>query len=767
MKQQKNSTKPAKVKKATPPKKPATPKFLLNKVNFIKFYDQLGIIEAEPGVYSRAYEISLPAFETDREFNSTQVHICMENILSRFVQDFTCQMLVRNSPVDEDTYLEKVLLPEDKEEPVTACIKDYNDVIRDNINIGHNNYKRTVYFILSAKADTPDEAMAIFENVDAEVKEKFSQMYGYIAVGQELNERLYTLYDLHNPAGMSFDEFKNMREYYTTMTTKESIYPRSYAAKERDHIKVGDKYVRMLFINSLPTSVPDSVLSDLMSVSSNSLLSVIYEPIDTELGSQLATKLVDKNTKIHQVPLRETVEDRKHRRVQEQKKHLKENEAEYFHIKAKEVFTSAIENNESVMLASFVIALFADSKEDLDRDTKLLKLSASKFATQIRVCDLMQDLAFQSALPLARSRLNVYRTFRSSQLATMQPLDIQQLFNRSNAFHGLNGISDNLILLDRRNYLSGIISGIKFSGKSFECKREIANTLMTTHDEVILITDDKNSYTKFVSTMGGKEINAWMPDVFKCENVQFKKLFLSAFMTYRLNILQKHLIESEKKEVLAQIEKEADMLYRCENWNAATNLINEDKAKYGSLIRALSGYKPSKTTDNAIADAHTRLKAITVSSDSELISTMFAAYNYIMKSKKENKCVWLYVDAIDPLLFTSSGSDFLIGLITETEKGKIPITLVVQDSVYIIANTEASIEYDYLLSKINYFKLLSQGPVERRKYTQRLNIPDSLVSFITDREPGEGIIITPSANIAFNDRFEGRTNPFYSRFYSN
>ena len=752
-------------KRLPPPKKPVAPKFLLNKVLYTGCYDHLGMIEVAPGVFSRAYEIKLPETESDREFDIAQVRACMEDILSRFVQDFTCQMLVRNSRVDEESYLEQVLLPKDKEEVINACIEDYNNVIRDNVNIGHNNYKRTVYFIMSVKADTADDAMGIFESVDDEVKEKFARMYGYIAVGQELDERLYTLYELYNPESMEFDDFKLMRKLYSNMSTKEVVYPRAYTSKERDFMRVGDKFVRMLFINSLPTAVPDSVLNDLMSVSPNSILSVIYEPIDTELGSKVANRLVKENTKVRKVAIRETVEDRKRRRTQEERKPIAENEVEYFRVKAKEIFDAATENDESVMLASFIIALFADNKDELDRDTKLLRLSASKYASQIRICDLMQDTAFQSMLPLANSRLNVCRTFRSSQLAAMQPLDVQQLFNRSNAFHGLNGISDNLILLDRRNYLTGIICGVDHSGKTFECKREIANTLMTTDDEVILITGDAAAYEKFIPNMGGQKVKPWMPDIFKSRDSQQGKLFLSAFMTYRLNMTRTHLMESEKKDILRQIDKEAERLCEYNSWNDAVKIVNENKAEFGSLVKSLKGYKPAPSAGEAFANIPARFKSIAVGSDSELVTTLFAVMNYIMARKAEGKTVWLYIDAIDPLLFTQPGSDFLISLITETEKEKIPVTMVVQNSVYIITNTDACIEYDYLMGKVSYYKLLSQGPVERRKYTQRLNIPDSLVSFMTDREPGEGIIITPSANIAFNDRFENRDNPFYARFY--
>ena len=96
---------------------------------------------------------------------------------------------------------------------------------------------------------------------------------------------------------------------------------------------------------------------------------------------------------------------------------------------------------------------------------------------------------------------------------------------------------------------------------------------------------------------------------------------------------------------------------------------------------------------------------------------------------------------------------------------KIPITLVIQDAVHIVTNQKAVVEFDYLLNKICCFKLLSLGPVERKKFIERLNIPQLLIPYMVDRGPGEGVLITPSANIAFNDRFEEKDNEFYMLFH--
>ena len=66
---------------------------------------------------------------------------------------------------------------------------------------------------------------------------------------------------------------------------------------------------------------------------------------------------------------------------------------------------------------------------------------------------------------------------------------------------------------------------------------------------------------------------------------------------------------------------------------------------------------------------------------------------------------------------------------------------------------------------MNYFRLLGLGPIERKQFTEKLSIADSLIPYITDREPGEGIIITSTQNIPFTDRIEGKEHSFYKLFY--
>lgn len=210
-----------------------------------------------------------------------------------------------------------------------------------------------------------------------------------------------------------------------------------------------------------------------MSVSSKSILSVAYQPIESEVGFSVSARMVKDNTYTKVVTIRDTVEDRKARKTKVNEYSVKETEQTYFHNAALEVFKESVAKGNPTMLTSFVIVLFADELEELERDTRLLKLSASKYAVQIRTVDKLQNKAFQSVLPLNNIKIDIMRAFSVERLTTMPPMNVQALFEQIRAFHGLNAINDNLVLIDRQNNLFGMIVGIGHSGKTFVCKREM------------------------------------------------------------------------------------------------------------------------------------------------------------------------------------------------------------------------------------------------------------------------------------------------------
>ena len=94
-----------------------------------------------------------------------------------------------------------------------------------------------------------------------------------------------------------------------------------------------------------------------------------------------------------------------------------------------------------------------------------------------------------SSLPLGLNRIKIERSLTTSALAVFIPFVTQELFMGGNAmYYGLNALSNNMILLDRKQSRcpNGLVFGTPGSGKSMSCKREITYVMLTTKDNVII-----------------------------------------------------------------------------------------------------------------------------------------------------------------------------------------------------------------------------------------------------------------------------------------
>ncbi len=74
-------------------------------------------------------------------------------------------------------------------------------------------------------------------------------------------------------------------------------------------------------------------------------------------------------------------------------------------------------------------------------------------------------------------------------------------------YYGLNALSNNLIMVDRKSLKNpnGLILGTPGSGKSFSAKREMANVMLLTNDDVI-ICNPEGEYAPLVYKFGGQVI---------------------------------------------------------------------------------------------------------------------------------------------------------------------------------------------------------------------------------------------------------------------
>ena len=93
------------------------------------------------------------------------------------------------------------------------------------------------------------------------------------------------------------------------------------------------------------------------------------------------------------------------------------------------------------------------------------------------------------------------------QVETM-PFNVQELSDSSGNYYGINQISKNVNIGNRKKLINGngFVFGVPGSGKSFFCKKEMGSVFLSDNDEIIVI-DPMNEYFDIAHTYGGTVVS--------------------------------------------------------------------------------------------------------------------------------------------------------------------------------------------------------------------------------------------------------------------
>lgn len=739
------------------------------KIPYVCCYEEDGIIESSSGVFSKSYLVGEVDAEEAAGSNLDLINRKTSQLLAGFPQDVSFQFVVHNKQLPYEDFLKRTILPQNREAEVNPYIESYNRVLVSNASIGHNNTKAARYFTLSLRAANIEEAIRRFRELDGVVKARFESVCRLDVKTISLPGRMNVLYSILNPGKHRFGakadldgdgRFSIADMKKLNLTTKDVIAPESLK-EERSHLIINrNTYVRSFFISSLPVSISPNFMPDLMTANSSMVMSIHYEPLDTQLGFDAAKDKVGGNTSVRTVKVRETIRDKKSGATKKVETMKNYSEEAYFENTALSAFKNALAGGSRMFSVSVIITIYAEDMETLERDTKLLHISASKFACQIRSLDIQHLKGMQSVLPLGEVHCDIRRIFSSERLALLSPLNIQEVYAQNGLYHGLNAINDNLILYNRKNApaLGGVIAGVETSGKTYQCKREVLNALISAEDRV-LVLHRKDDYGNYIRSLGGREIAVQSRNPFIRDDYygltdtgnSYKALMLGAFFTSMLPRRGEFLDVDLDGRIAEEMELlESEGVFSLEFQKIVELLA--DKGRYPTLGAAWADFSYQEMTP---LDGGERLQGCLIGSAVELVLMLDWVWNRILADLRRNVQTWVFVDGVDELLHYPQGAAYLAEFITKCDRMRVVTTFVVQSSVLLFAKDSTAVYFEEFLRACNYFKLLNQGAVERKRYMDILNISNSLIPYITNQTPGKGVILTPASNVAFDDSYVG------------
>lgn len=719
------------------------------------------LLKVKNNLYTTIYRIDTVAIQ-----DTAMYQFRLGKIFASIPDDCVCQFVTHNEIIDREDYLKSIVVPGNTEEA-----KLYNKTLIDIADVGHNNTKKVVYFVVGKAAESVEVAKKWFAEKLPMIETAFTD----IAITRlSTFEYLEVLFKIMNPHRSDYRKVLDLKDNgnptldnlkFLKMSERDLVSPKNWntSSKNIDYTILDEKtdtecYTRSYFVNVIPKELSDNFVRDLSSVSSNMLFSLYLHPVSAQYLFDTETKRVGANTIVFQKAKRDTLEDKKNKTKITVKKRKDTTESAYFDEAALEVAKDTVAAQEQMAEVSILITLFADNLELLNRYDEMVKSSASKFGCMIKVLDLMQYEAFCSALPLCNCKVDVDRFLTTKRLTTICPVNVAAFMKQKGAFIGLNSLNDNLVIYDRKRSVNpiGMICGTEKSGKTYQLKREILNTLLTTKTDKVSVITTNDELDAFVSALQGviaklDNINPfYMTDGYGLteDKNEAKRQFIAAFC-------------GSEKEAEAFMAEDINF----EDFDEILRFFDNDanEKKYPKIFDAITNideYLPGPI------EVDKRLYLYKVKSPEDMLLVMDYLWNQSIEDKKKSLTNWIYVDKIDELLTRQDTLDYLIGYQDKTKALHNPVLYSIQDPVRFISskNEDHIYNLEMLIKNCGYVKLLNSTPKEREAYAEWLKIPKSLIPYISNVGVSEGLIITPVSNTAFTDHFLDKDNEFTQLF---
>lgn len=435
-----------------------------------------------------------------------------------------------------------------------------------------------------------------------------------------------------------------------------------------------------------------------------------------------------------------------------------------------------------MMFGLVTIVHTAKNKKQLDRDTETLQSIARKHLCQLTVLKYQQMDGLNTALPYGLRKINALRTLTTESMAVLMPFRAHEIMDVGGTYCGMNAISHNLIIANRKNLINGngFILGVSGSGKSFFTKREIVSLFLGTNDEII-IADPQNEYTPLVNALGGAAINlsptspnhinamdlalgygdSENPLIAKSE---FVLSFIEQIMggTGKLEAVDKSIIDRCLTNIYAE--------YLSSNYTIQPPTLSdlyaelkkqkEKQAKVLALaIEMIAQGNLNMFAHQTNVDVHNRLIAYGIRDLGKQLRTpgmlvmTDAIRNRVARNRERGIRTHVILDEMHIFFANDLSAQFFAESWKQFRKDGALATGITQN----VEDCLKSLTARTMLANSEYLVMLNQAPTDRIELAKLLHISDNQLSYITNVGFGKGLLKCGNSIVPFVDNFPKNT----------
>lgn len=703
------------------------------------------------------------ALEEDKDLIFNQ----FANVLNSFDPTVTIEFSYVNQ-IGRNTELKAAIQIPDKNDGYDDIRLEFRDMLKNQLAKGNNGLKKSKYITFGIEATNVEQARTKLERIEIDLLSNLKSM-GVRAESLTGIERLKVLHDILNPDKFFSFSYKDLKP---RESTKSVIAPDSFNFIPSRYFKFGNYIGAVSHIQILASELSDRMLAEFLDIDDNINISFHIKAIEQTEAIKMVKR---KNTDIDRM------------KIEENKKAVRSgydmdilpSDLITYGDNIKMLLKDLQTRDERMFVVTIIFMNFAKSLQKLDATLSQISSIASKHNCKIKRLDHSQEQGFISVLPLGVNKIEINRCLTSSSTAVFLPFTTEELFinSENSLYYGLNALSHNLIMADRKMLKNpnGLILGTPGSGKSFSAKREMANAILTTDDDII-ICDPEGEYGNLVKQFKGEviKVSAKSQDYLNPLDINMNYGDGDAPLKDKANFIMSMLelvvggsgLTAEEKSVidrcLPKIYEEYFSNPIPENMPILQDLydmLKGQEEKVGKKLAtemeiyvsgSLNVFNHQSNIDLNkqllcfdIKELGTQLKKI------GMLVIQDQVWNKVSQNRNSGKSTRYYIDEFHLLLKDEQTSQYSVEIWKRFRKwGGIPtgITQNVKDLL-------ASKEIENIFDNTDFILMLNQATGDREYLVSKLKISKDQEKFVTNSKAGEGLVFFGNTIVPFVDNF--------------
>ena len=744
-----------------------------------------GIFELEAGssvikLYDRAYLFEDINYHTRDEEEKEEIDNKFKQLLNSLNVSF--KIIVSNEPESVEEINASIFekAANSSEEPLA---KQFNKYYRQKTKESKKGINQVRYFIISCLKADFEGANAYFDTIENQLAISFGKL-GSGLLPMNATQRLRVLHNFYRMGKekqfrFSWDDALSQRRDWRRDIINTSI---------KEHEKYldfdyGKRYASVLFVRNFPSSISDIFVHELMSLPFPLMLTEDIEPVDTDYAQKmLMQKYMSAQRSIDK---------------QQERKNKNGNfstDVSYDKRKEVEELEDAMDGlrsfDEKMFYADILIVVRAITKKELEDYVEQVKTIGDTHTLDIEEHVLQQQDAFNTALPIAARFVNTMRPMFTTALSGFVPFNVQEINDKDGFFYGINQVSKNAIIGNRKLLKNGngFIFGKSGSGKTQDGESEIGQVLAYTNDDIIIIdpkgdyktiTEEwKGNYYRFTQKMDENQIYKnplHVPEHIdnEMEFISEKAEFLYALCEQAIKpdvLTNKHInvIDKSTKEMYEEFfdarkaEKNPESPTLVTLRNKFIQFYNDNGDKYAKdMLEHIEVFTTGTLNIFAHQETATESNRLEVYGLSDLgkkmkklamLVAIEAVKSKIKYNKKNKKATWVYVDEVHELWKDEYAIAALEELwrVVRSQGGLCTgMTQFIMDG---LGNDSTA----SMIGNSEFTLLLEQGSIDKENLFDIFDVSATQLKYVNGVESGTGLIrfgkkIIPFDNVMDKD----------------